>query len=594
MTFLDQILASLESAGDAVVLQEIRAEQTLAFTARQLLARVQVARAYLRRLRLKKGDRCALLAHNSMRWVAMDLAIMAEGLTAVPLYARQAPAELVAMMKDCWPAVIACGEQSLADAIVAEWPEAPPYFCFDNVFTESRAPLDKPALNVTEEDVVTIIYTSGTSGEAKGVMLNAGNVGHMLACTSGRLDQLMKKRPAQVVTKIADQASGHAGQPVNQVADQDAVFHYLPFCFAGSWIMLLTCLLRRSELTLNTDLGKIAGDMRAAAPDYFLNVPALLERMRKAVDEQLWKAGGLPLKVYSKAKAAWARRHDGKRRASDGLWLAMASRLVFPTIRAKMIGPRLKALICGSAPLNIETQLFFLMLGIPVLQVYGLTETTAICTMDDPDHRVIPGRTGPAISGIEMKLTENAEIIVRGPHIFPGYWNRPEETAKVVRDGWFHTGDQGEVDQAGNWKIVGRIKNLIILGSGHNIAPEPIEDEILQQLPGASQVVIAGNGRGYLTVLVTGKVSAEKTQAALDAVNPGLPHYKQVRAFHLVEEPFTIESGLLTANGKLKRDLIAERFREQIDAMYRNSASQASTPPTAISKSSTNQAARTA
>ena len=145
MSFLDQILSSLERSGDAIVLQEMRADQTLSVTARELLAQVQVGRAYLRRLRLKKGDRCALLAHNSVRWVAMDLAIMAEGLTAVPLYARQAPAELVAMMKDCWPAVIACGEQSLADAIVQEWPDAPPYFCFDNVFVPGRDPVDNPA-----------------------------------------------------------------------------------------------------------------------------------------------------------------------------------------------------------------------------------------------------------------------------------------------------------------------------------------------------------------------------------------------------------------------------------------------------------------
>jgi long-chain acyl-CoA synthetase len=553
MSFLEQIFASLERSGDAIVLQELRDGQAVPLTARQLLAQVLVARAYLRRLRLKKGDRCALLAHNSMQWVAMDLAALAEGLTVVPLYARQAPAELVAMMKDCWPSVIACGELSLADAIVEAWPEAPPHFCFENVFTAGRGPVENPALAVSEEDVVTIIYTSGTSGEAKGVMLNAGNVGYMLGCTSGRLDQLMKRRPGQ-----------------------DSVFHYLPLCFAGSWIMMLTCLLRGSKLTLNTDLGKIATEMRLAAPDYFLNVPALLERMRKAVDEQLWKTGGFPLRVYTKAKGAWVRRQEGKSRAGDGFWLGLANRLVFPTIRRKMIGGKLRALICGSAPLSVETQLFFMMLGIPVLQVYGLTETTAICTMDDPDAPVIPGRAGPAISRVEMKVAENAEIVVRGPNIFPGYWERPEETAKVLRDGWFHTGDQGELDVTGNWKIVGRIKNLIILGSGHNIAPEPIEDKILRELPGAIQVVVVGNARGYLAALVTGKVSGEQTQAALDLVNPGLPHYKQVRAFHLVEEAFTVESGLLTANGKLKRDLIAERFRNEIDGMYESAKSQAS------------------
>jgi long-chain acyl-CoA synthetase len=344
-------------------------------------------------------------------------------------------------------------------------------------------------------------------------------------------------------------------------------------------------------LTLNTDLGKIAAEMRLAAPDYILNVPALLERMRKAVDEQLWKTGGLPLKVYTNAKGAWVRRQEGKGRAGDGFWLGLANRLVFPTIRKKMIGNKLRGLICGSAPLSLETQLFFMMLGIPVLQVYGLTETTAICTMDDPDVPVIPGRAGPAISGVEMKLAENSEIVVRGPNIFAGYWNRPEESAKVLRDGWFHTGDQGEMDATGNWKIVGRIKNLIILGSGHNIAPEPIEDKILHELPEAIQVVIVGNGRGYLTALVTGKVSAEKTQTAFDRVNPGLPHYKQVRAFHPVEEALTIESGLLTANGKLKRDLIAEHFRNEIDGMYEASKNQVSNSQLSTTK---DQAAKTA
>src|SRR5271170_4777683 len=157
MTFVEQIVASLEGFGDAVVLQELRDGQTVPLTARQLLAQILVARAYLRRLRLKKGDRCGLLAHNSMQWVTMDLAIMAEGLTVVPLYARQAPAELVAMMKDCWPSVIACGEKALADAIVEVWPEAPPHFCFDNVFTPARDAAENPALAAKEEDVVTII-----------------------------------------------------------------------------------------------------------------------------------------------------------------------------------------------------------------------------------------------------------------------------------------------------------------------------------------------------------------------------------------------------------------------------------------------------
>jgi long-chain acyl-CoA synthetase len=543
MNFLEDIFTYLEAAGDKPALQELRDGQVLAVTGRELLTRVEHARAFLRSKTLKKGDRCALLAHNSIDWVALDLAMMAECLMVVPLYARQAPAELVAMMKDCSPTLICCGDEALRDGITQNWPDAAPQYLFKEMFARPEAgALAKPQL--ADGDPVTIIYTSGTSGEAKGVVLTAGNVTHMLGCTSGRLDLLMENQP-----------------------ERDRVFHYLPFCFAGSWIMLLTCLLRGSLLTLNTDLSKVAGEMRTVAPDYFLNVPALLERMRKAVDEQLWKTGGLVRTIYSRAKAAWMRKQEGPARFLDGSWIALANAVVFPTIRKKMIGANLKALICGSAPLNLETQLYFNMLGIPVLQVYGLTETTAICTMDDP-HHVEPGRVGPAIRGIEMKLGENEEVIVRGPNIFPGYWSRPQETAKALREGWFHTGDQGEVDAAGNWRIIGRIKNLIILGSGHNIAPEPIEDELLRNLSAAQQVVLVGNGRGYLSAIITGNVARERAQAAIDLVNPGLPHYKQVRAFHVRAEPFSIENGLLTANGKLRRDLIAARLQPEIEEMY--------------------------
>jgi long-chain acyl-CoA synthetase len=289
--------------------------------------------------------------------------------------------------------------------------------------------------------------------------------------------------------------------------------------------------------------------------------------MKKAVDEQIWKTGGIILGIYSRAKAAWMRKQEGKKQALDGFWLGLANAVVFPAIRKKMIGQKLRGLISGSAPLNVETQHYFAMLGIPVFQVYGLTETTGICTMDDPRH-VIPGRVGPAIDGLEMKLGENDEIVVRGANVFSGYWNRPQETAKVLRDGWFHTGDQGEIDVAGNWRIAGRIKNLIILGSGHNIAPEPIEEKVLNHLTGAQQVVLVGNGRGYLSAIITGQITREQAQAAVDAVNPELPHYKQIRAFHLQAEPFSIDNGLLTANGKLKRDAIAARLKSEIEEMY--------------------------
>jgi long-chain acyl-CoA synthetase len=548
--FVGEIFAQLRAAADTRILAEIREGQITGVTGSELLELVRRARTFIASKGLKKGDRCGLLAANSIHWVAMDLALMAEGLIVVPLYSRQAPVELVAMMKDCTPSLICCADAALRDGIASSWADAPRQFLFDEIFAGvDGVQLQSPQMG--KDDPVTIIYTSGTSGEAKGVVLTAANVGFMLDRTGERLGELMSGAPS-------GKGSGQ----------QDCVFHYLPFTFAASWIALLTFLRRRSLVTINMDLAKIANDMRIVAPDYFLNVPQLLERMRRAVDEQLWQAGGVAQAIYSRAKSAWARKHAGQPKAGDVLWLGLAKRLVFPTIRKKMIGKNLKALICGSAPLSAETQLYFMMLGIPVLQVYGLTETTAICTMDDP-NRVEVGRVGPEIPGMEMKLVENDEIVVRGPNVFPGYWNRPEQTTEALRGGWFHTGDQGEVNAAGNWRIAGRIKNLIVLGSGHKISPEPIESAIAKLLPEAQQVVVVGNGHGYLSAIVTGSVQPEQVQSALDVVNPELPHYKQVRAFFVRGEAFSIESGMLTMNGKLKRDVIAARMKNEIEEMYK-------------------------
>jgi long-chain acyl-CoA synthetase len=543
MPFLGEIFSQLKAAAGTTVLQEIRDGEVTGITGNELLELIRRARTFLSANGLNKGDRCGLLAANSIRWMAFDLAAMAEGLIVVPLYFRQAPSELAAMMKDSMPSLVCCGEMTLYEGIQQNWPAAPPCFLFDEIFGEkSETALSSP--EVRDSDPVTLIYTSGTSGEPKGVVLTAANVGFMLGCTSARLDLLM---------------AGRSGK--------DRIFHYLPFSFCASWIALLTFLLRGSLVTLNTDLTKIPSDMPETAPHYFLNVPQLLERMRRGVDEQLAQKGGVPQAIYSRAKAAWIRRKQQRAQTGDGFWTWLANASVFPTVRKKMVGGNLRALICGSAPLTPETQDYFSMLGIPVLQVYGLTETTGICTMDDPNH-VVPGRVGPAIPGIEMKLGDNDEIIVRGPNVFPGYWNRPQQTAEVLRDGWFHTGDQGEMDSAGNWRIVGRIKNLIVLGSGHKIAPETVEEEIARLLPGAQQVVIVGNGRGFLSAVITGNVTGEQAQAALDAINPQFPHYKQVRAFCLRREPFSIENGMLTANGKLKRDVISACMKSEIEEMY--------------------------
>lgn len=547
-SFLENIFAQLKRADARVVLREVRGGQFVSVTGRELLGQVQSVRVFLRNSGVRPGERCALLAPNSIRWVVFDLAMMAEGVIVVPLYSRQAPTELAGMMKDCQPRLLFVSDTALGEAVEEAWHEAPLHVAFDEALKETPPKTSLPqALNPrADTDIVTIIYTSGTSGEPKGVCLSIANLNFMLERTTERLGQLMS-------------------QP--QGASPDRVFHYLPFNFAASWLLLLSCLIRETTLTLSTDLNQLAEEIRLSSPNYFLNVPTLLERVRRGVEDALAKRPAPVRSLFNKARVARLRQNAGRISALDKFWLLLGKKLLFAKIKERF-GRDLRALICGSAPLAPETQQFFQLLGIPVLQAYGLTETTGICTMDDPRVPAEPGYVGTAIPGIEMQIGENEEILVRGPHIFAGYWNRPEDTGRVLQNGWFHTGDQGQANARGNWRISGRIKNLIILNSGHNIAPEPLEEKTARLLPAAQQVVVVGNGRGYLCALVAGPVEAVAVQAALDAVNAELPHYRQVRKFKIIEGAFTPESGMLTANGKLRRDAVNDYYAAEINAMY--------------------------
>src|ERR1700736_495607 len=246
--FIENIFGQLQRAGERPVLREVRGEGVSSITGFGLRITVDRVRTYLRTEGLRPGDRCAILAPNSIQWAALDLALMAEGIVVVPLYSRQAPGALAAMLKDCEPRILFTSDAALGDAVVKGWEQAPRVVVFKDVFPSSLLIEGNP-VSLSTSDVVTIIYTSGTSGEAKGVCLNVGNIDHMLACTGERLDQLMRDKSES-----------------GDVPDQ--VFHYLPFNFAGSWILLLSCLMRVSELTLSTDLTRLVDEIGVASPNF--------------------------------------------------------------------------------------------------------------------------------------------------------------------------------------------------------------------------------------------------------------------------------------------------------------------------------------
>src|SRR5215475_9399445 len=328
MNFIENILHRLKQTPNRPVLREVRDGQFVTVTCEELLGFVRAARRFIRDKGLKKGERVGLLAPNGIHWVALDLALMAEGIIVVPLYSRQAPAELVNMLKDCGATAVFCGNAELIDVVAKNWLDRPTAKLFNHafVFATSNEPggetADEP-VKLDDSDVVTIIYTSGTSGEPKGVMLTVGGVTFMLGCTGTRLDQLMEG-------------------DTDRTPDQ--VFHYPPFCFAASWIVMLSCLSRNSLLTLSTDLTKLADELKLAAPQYFLNVPMLLERIRTGVESQIAQKPGLIQTIYRKGREGWLRQYEG--RGAAGFWFALANAMIFSSIKRK-IGPNLKGLICG-------------------------------------------------------------------------------------------------------------------------------------------------------------------------------------------------------------------------------------------------------
>ncbi len=426
MSFVDVIFANLAEHPSRAFVTEVRGDRLDKTYGGRLLALASQARATLRASGIGPGDRVALLASSSARWVAADLAVLAEGAAAVPLDPRQAPGELVALMKDASVRLVLCEGDELAGAIGLTW-EAAPSITFEQLF-DARGVTDPPRAR-SADDVVTILYAGGA---AEGVMITAGNVGFVLDVIDRRLAELM-------------------GRP----GGQDRVFHYLPLGLAGSRVVVWGSLYRRNGVMLSTDLADLPRELRTAAPEWFLAVPSLLDRMKGDVEAKLHAQPRPVRRLYESALEASAAEREGRVTLAQRVVLAAARRAIFARAR-EQIGADLRCIVCGSAPLAPETQAWFELLDLPVYQVYGLPETTAVVTMDRP-RAATPGTVGFPVDGCEIKLGEGDELLVRGPNVFAGYWKKEQATRDAFTDGWLKTGDRARVDAAGRVSIAGRV-----------------------------------------------------------------------------------------------------------------------------------------
>ena len=430
MSFLQRIFDNFRDKPELAKLIEVHATTLRGTDGRGTLDLIATARSFVESAGVKPGDRVALLAPNSTRWVAADLAALAQGAIVVPLYDRQDASELAVMLRSSKPKLLIAGNDELAKSIEDEWGDRGDarIATLKEVFGHAEANNGDPHA-FGADDTVAIIYTSGTSGEPKGVMLSRANVDFMMERTITRLDRVV----------AATRSASREGEP-------DRVFHFLPFCFAASRMMLWTQLSRPNPVMMSTDLDKLVVEIATAKPNYFLNVPAVLERIRSGVRGKIRERGGVAMELYERGHKAYRSMVDGRASFFERVSLGLAEKVVFSRIK-QQIGPNLEFLISGSAPLSEDTQKWFQMLGIPVYQAYGLTETTGIVSLDEPD-KVVAGRVGYPIDGVQTKISEEGELLVKGPNIFSGYWEMTEATEKAIVDGWFHTGDQVEIEGA--------------------------------------------------------------------------------------------------------------------------------------------------
>jgi long-chain acyl-CoA synthetase len=542
-------------------------------------------------LGIRPGDRIALLSENRPEWSIVDLAILSLGAINVPIYTTQAVEQIEYILSDSGAKAIFISHRRLykhaQPALAKRALEHLIFFESQDAETVERGisletmeqrgrelaqqrpdAFDAYLHSVRPEDLATIIYTSGTTGEPKGVMLTHNNfMSDVIAIAKG-----LPIEPTDVALSVL---------PLSHIFERTGFY---VFCYCGVSVYYAA------------SFDQVGENLREVAPTIMTAVPRLFEKVYHRIIKKGMAEKGVKKKIFLRSLEVGQRYGELK---DKGRWISpqlavkqkLASKLVFSKWRAG-VGGRLRYFVSGGAPLAPALSYAYLAAGIPILQGYGATETCIVCANRPGNNQV--GSVGIPFEGIELRIADDGEILIRGENVMRGYYGQPEATAAVLKDGWFYTGDVGHMDKEGRLYITDRKKDLFKLSNGKYVAPQLIES-LLKESEFVSQVVVVGAGRKQPAALIVpdwenlrealaeaGEKSAPKDHEALSKypaaikivqrdisnLTAALTDYERIRRVALLPNEFTIDGGELTPTLKVKRNVIDERYGDLIDELY--------------------------
>jgi long-chain acyl-CoA synthetase len=552
--------------------------------------RVRHAARGLASLGVRRGDRVAILSENRPEWAIADFACLTAGLTDVPIYPTLPADQIAYIIKDSGAVAIFVSNKAQADKIReirSQVPALKTVVAFDDVpglANMSMADLEKrgadgetsssiakyreDALLVKPDDLATIIYTSGTTGEPKGVMLSHDNI-------YSNVEASRKAIPFE------GKDVGLSFLPLSHIFER----------MAGHYMMFAT----GTSIAYAESIDTVAANMGEVRPTLVLSVPRLYEKMYARILETALTGGFLKKKIFFWARGVadrWASEKLAGREPAGLLAIqyGIAQKLVFSKLKTRT-GGRLRYFVSGGAPLSPDINKFFYAAGLEILEGYGLTETSPVIAVNTPDNFRI-GTVGKPIDGVEVKIAGDGEIMTRGPHVMKGYYNKPEATRESIEpDGWFHTGDIGEL-RDGFLAITDRKKDIIVTAGGKNIAPQPLENKVKTNKY-VAQAVMLGDKRKFPSMLIVPNFDQlerwakerniiwtdraqllrmptiqAKMEQEVNQELAGAAHFELPKKIGLIEHDFSIEKGELTPTQKVKRRAIDKNYKKLIDSLY--------------------------